>query len=262
MARAADWDAARYHQVATPHAAWGANVLDRLALRGDEVVLDAGCGSGRVTLQLLERLDRGGRVIAADQSPAMLDEAHNTLHDYRARVAFVQTDLLDIDRALDEQVDVVFSTATFHWIADHERLFAALHRVLKPGGRLVAQFGGGSNLAGFMQATDAVACEQPYAPSLNGKDLWRFFYSPEQTRARLLAAGFAVADAWLEPSPQTFADHQALAEFCRAVVLSSHLAVLPERLRQAFLDQVVDEVARRLGGFVLDYVRLNVNAIA
>src|SRR5438105_15197627 len=111
-ARAADWDARRYHRVAQPHAAWGANVLDRLELRGDEVVLDAGCGSGRVTAQLLERLPRG-RVIAADLSPAMLAEARNTLQAYADRLTFVEADLQEIDCALSEPVDVVFSTATF-----------------------------------------------------------------------------------------------------------------------------------------------------
>src|SRR5579872_1804276 len=135
MRHAADWDAVSYHQVARPHLAWGADVIERLGLRGDEVVLDAGCGSGRVTAQLLERLPRG-RVIAADRSPAMLSEARSTLAAHAERVRFVQTDLLEIDARLAEaeRVDVVFSTATFHWIADHARLFTALHRVLKPGG--------------------------------------------------------------------------------------------------------------------------------
>src|SRR3981081_3877322 len=121
-ARNADWDASRYHRVAQPHAAWGASVLERLELSGDGVVLDAGCGSGRVTAQLLERLPRG-RVIAADSSPAMLDAARTTLSAFADQVTFLQTDLLAIDTHLQERVDVVFSTAVFHWIADHPRLF-------------------------------------------------------------------------------------------------------------------------------------------
>jgi trans-aconitate 2-methyltransferase len=261
MTRAADWDAASYHRVAQPHAAWGANVLDRLGLQGHELVLDAGCGSGRVTAQLLERLPNG-RVIAADVSPAMLAEAHKALEPYAERVTFVQTDLLDVDHALSEPVDLVFSTATFHWIADHERLFAALHRVIKPGGRLVAQFGGGDNLAEFRDAADAVAARPPFAAELQGKNLWRFFYGPEETRRRLEQAGFTSVEAWLEPSPQTFADRQALADFVRTVVLSCHVAAVPESMRPALLEQVVDEVAKRQGGFVLDYVRLNIAASA
>src|ERR1700730_1267308 len=121
----AEWDASRYHRVAQPHAAWGANVLERLELAGDEVVLDAGCGSGRVTAQLLERLPRG-HVIAADRSTAMLAEARSTLAPWADQVTFVQADLLEIDRCLDSRVQVVFSTAVFHWIEDHPRLFTAL----------------------------------------------------------------------------------------------------------------------------------------
>ena len=262
MARATDWDAASYHRVAAPHAAWGANVLDRLQLRGDEVVLDAGCGSGHVTEQLLKRLPNG-RVIAADVSAAMLEQARKTLESYGERVTFLQADLLEVDEAVKGQrVDAIFSTATFHWIEDHARLFSALHRVLKPQGQLVAQFGGGQNLAGFMAATDEIAARPMWADTFKGRALWRFFYTAEQTQGRLREAGFSRAEAWLEPSPQTFADGQALAEFCRSVVLSVHLGVLQGAERQAFLDEVIDEINRRQRGFVLDYVRLNVQASA
>jgi trans-aconitate 2-methyltransferase len=260
---AADWDASRYHQVARPHAAWGASVLDRLRLSGDEVVLDAGCGSGKVTAQLLERLPRG-RVVGADLSPAMLAEARATLASFDARVSLVQTDLLDVDAALAQQppVHAIFSTATFHWIDDHARLFAALRRVVKPGGQLVSQFGGGANLAGFMRATDTVAQRPAYVEPLRGKPLWRFYYSPEQTRARLERAGFSAVDAWLEPSPQTFADAASLGEFARAVVLRNHLNALPAALREPFTTEVTEEIARVQGAYVLDYVRLNADAAA
>jgi trans-aconitate 2-methyltransferase len=259
MKSAADWDAARYHRVAQPHATWGANVLDRLNLSGDETVLDAGCGSGRVTLQLLERLPRGS-VIAADHSPSMLEEARKTLAAHADRVTFLQADLLDIHQKLHHQVQVIFSTAVFHWINDHPRLFKALRQVLERQGKLVAQFGGGTNLRRFMHAADAVASHEPFANSLSGKHLWRYFATPEETEARLLTAGFAQAQAWLEPSPQSFENHAKMADFCRGVVLSSHLAALPAALRQSFTDQVVDEIARREGALTLDYVRLNVDA--
>jgi trans-aconitate 2-methyltransferase len=240
----------------------GASVLEGLELTGGEVVLDAGCGSGRVTAQLLERLPRG-RVIAADNSPAMLAEARQTLAPFADRVTFLHTDLLDIDNTALSNVDVVFSTAVFHWIADHRRLFAALRTVLKPGGRLVAQCGGGDNLTSFMHAADEVARREPFQAPLQGKHLWRFFYTPEQTEANLLKAGFLKADAWLEPSPQTFATAEALADFARAVVLCSHVAALPEALRDRFVSQVVDQIAsRNAGAFQLDYVRLNLLALA
>src|ERR1044071_5127472 len=112
MAVNADWDAGRYHRVAQPQGRWGASVLERLELRGDETVLDAGCGSGRVTAQLLERLPRG-RVIAVDNSAAMLAQARDTLAPFESRVAFVEADLLVLDRVVTTRVDVIFSTAVF-----------------------------------------------------------------------------------------------------------------------------------------------------
>jgi trans-aconitate 2-methyltransferase len=258
-----DWDASRYHRVAQPHAAWGASVLDRLRLRGDELVLDAGCGSGKVTAQLLERLP-AGHVVGADLSPAMLAEARTSLAAFDGRVSFVETDLLEIDRALEARprVDAIFSTATFHWIDDHQRLFAALHRVVKPGAQFVSQFGGGANLAGFMLATDAVAARAPYVDHLEGTSLWRFYYSPEQTRDRLHTAGFSNVDTWLEPSPQTFKDAESLGDFARAVVLRNHLNALPAQLHGEFVRQVTDEIHRQQAAYVLDYVRLNADATA
>jgi trans-aconitate 2-methyltransferase len=254
-----DWDARTYHAVAAPHAGWGANVLDRLQLAGDERVLDAGCGSGRVTASLVERLPRG-HVIAADLSPTMLAEARATLAAFGERVSFLETDLLRIESALDQPVDAVFSTATFHWIADHAALFQALLNILQPGGQLVAQCGGGANLRRFIHTADGVAEREPFRAVLHGRELWRHQYGADETDARLRAVGFTDVHVWLEDSPQRFDDAAALAAFARTVVLSRHVAALPEPLRDDFVEQVVAAVAAAEGGFALDYVRLNMDA--
>ena len=134
--RAAGWNAASYQRVSAPLEAMGREVLDRLKLRGDERVLDAGCGTGRVTAALAERVPRG-HVIAVDGSPAMVVEACERLGP---GVEVFAADLLELE--LDEPVDAILSTATFHWIADHDRLFERLFAALA-GGRIVAQCGGG-----------------------------------------------------------------------------------------------------------------------
>ncbi|HEY3062340.1 MAG TPA: class I SAM-dependent methyltransferase [Chloroflexota bacterium] len=255
----AEWDAQTYHRVASPHAKWGARVLDRLRLNGDETVLDAGCGSGRVTASLFERLPRG-RVMAADLSSSMLDEARTTLAEFGDRVTFVETDLLRIEAALDEPVDAIFSTATFHWIADHDALFRALFAVLRPMGQLVAQCGGGANLMRFMRTTDVVAERAPFRDSLHGQRLWRHQYGAHETERRLSAAGFEHVRVWLENSPQTFADADALADFARTVVLSRHVGVLPDDQREPFVRAVVEAVRRNESKYALDYVRLNIDA--
>jgi trans-aconitate 2-methyltransferase len=219
----------------------GRDVLDRLPLAGDETVLDAGCGTGRVTRLLLERLPRG-RVIAVDASPAMVATARANLPD---EVDVHQADLADF--ALDEPVDAILSTATFHWIGDHDALFACLARALEPGGRLEAQCGGQGNVARLHAAARAVG------PFDGWKGPWNFS-PPGLAAERLRAHGFEDVRTWLEPRPVRPEEPR---EFLRTVVLHPFLARLPEHEREDFLEAVIE----RLGEPVeLDYVRLNISA--
>ena len=144
-----DWDAATYDRVSAPQVEWALKVLERLPLRGDETVLDAGCGSGRVTQLLLERLPRG-HVVAVDSAPSMVEHAREALDPERATV--FQANLTELE--LDEPVDAAFSNAVFHWMPDHDALFARLHAALRPGGRLVAQCGGEGNVERFHECRE------------------------------------------------------------------------------------------------------------
>jgi trans-aconitate 2-methyltransferase len=232
--------------------AMGRAVLARLELAGDEVVLDAGCGSGRVTEGLLELLPRG-RVIAVDASPSMVEAATERLAGSR-RVDVRLLDLLDLD--LGERADAVFSTATFHWIADHDRLFGRLHGALRPAGRLVAQCGGKGNIDVLRGAANAVLAIEPYAEHFSDfQPPWNYA-SAEETEARLLAAGFASARCWLAPAPQR-PEHPR--EFLSTIVLGPHVQHLPEDLRERFMDDVLAALGEPV---VVDYVRLNIDATA
>jgi trans-aconitate 2-methyltransferase len=252
-ARPREWDATSYHGLAVPHQAWGAEILDRLPLAGDEAVLDLGCGTGRVTAQLLERLGPEGRVTGIDGSAQMVQEAARLLGGDR-RASFQRQDLLEL--TVDEPADAAVSSATFHWIKDHDTLFARIRGALRDGGRLVAQCGGRGNVGNVVRAVHEVAARPAYAPSFAGfEDPWNFA-GPEETAERLERAGFAVDRVWLNDSPQRPAQ---LREFLRTVSLGSHLLRLPEAQRERF----VDEVAVAMGPDpVHDYVRLNIVARA
>jgi trans-aconitate 2-methyltransferase len=254
---AREWDADAYQRVSAPQLAWGRTVVERIGLRGDETVLDAGCGTGRVTRLLAERVPRG-RVIGVDLSEAMVREAGRQLADLAPRVEVRHGDLLELE--LEEPVDLIVSTATFHWILDHDGLFARLHAALRPGGRLVAQCGGIGNIHGTLKAAADAAALPAYAPHLRDMPPRWAFADPETTEARLRRAGFADARAWLERAPARFDRLAAAAEFLATVVLRCHLERLPPELRGPF----ALEVARRLGGHreavEVDYVRLNMEA--
>ena len=245
-----EWDAETYDAISAPQFSWGMEVLQRLELRGDESVLDAGCGSGRVTEELANRLP-AGRVLAVDGSEAMIAKARERLG---RRAAYLVSDLVELE--IDDPVEVIFSTATFHWIPDHDRLFGRLHAALRPGGRLVAQCGGEGNIREHAEATATVAVEPEFARYFDGApELWNYA-GPAQTESRLRAAGFSEASCWLEPRPVVPDDP---LRFTMTATLGAHLARLPEQLRRPFAEAVIE---RSREPFTLEYVRLNIEAHA
>jgi trans-aconitate 2-methyltransferase len=245
-----DWDAATYDRVADPQFEWGREVLARLELQGDETVLDAGCGSGRVTRLLAERLPRG-RVIGVDAAPSMIKLAREQLADLGERVELHNLDLLDLD--LDREVDAVFSNATFHWILDHERLFTRLFAALKPGGAIEAQCGGRGNVAEWMRAIEAAEGDERFSAYLRGMPAVKNFASVGDTEARLERAGFEVGGVWLENKT---VQPREPRPFVATVVLAKHVDRLPADLRDEFIDAVIGATPRPL---VFEYVRLNIS---
>jgi trans-aconitate 2-methyltransferase len=244
------WDANTYHRVSGPHVAWAQEVLDRLELRGDETVLDAGCGSGRVTRLLVQRLPRG-KVIAVDASAQMVARAREELGP-EADVR--EADLATLRLHDGERADAAFSNAVFHWVPDHDRLFAALARALKPGGVLSAQCGGAGNVARLHEDAIAAAGDAGLQQRFAGWGGPWNFATPEQTEGRLRAAGFHDVRCWLQAWPVEPDEPRA---FLQTVCLGPHLERLRENERERFLDAVMSRVGERP---VLDYVRLNIVA--
>jgi len=252
-----DWNAEVYHRVSEPQRRWGERVLASLELRGDELVLDAGCGTGRLTRLLIERLPNG-RVVALDASASMLEKARAELAELGDRVSFVRADLGR--DALPSGVEVVFSTATFHWVLDHDALLSSIGRCLVPGGRLHAQCGGAGNLERALRIIERVSSAEPFSEHLSGAPDAFFFAGIADTERRLSVAGFVDLDVTLEQAPTTFGSKESYAEFVRVVVLRNHLARLPQALRSAFVETVTEQAAQATPALTLDYVRLNLRA--
>jgi len=243
-----EWDAQTYDRVSDPQYKWGLEVLGRLDLAGNEFVMDAGCGSGRVTAKLLERLPNG-RVLCVDASEQMIEKAREALGD---RADYLVADLSELE--VPERVDVIFSTATFHWVLDHDRLFSRLHAALKPGGRLVAQCGGEGNVARHAQAIVEVATRPEFIDHFQGLEMMWNFAPADATEERLREAGFADVRCWLEDKP---VQPENPYDFTTTVTMGPHLSRLPEELRRQFAEAVLEVEDDPL---VLNYVRLNMDA--
>lgn len=256
---AREWNATTYHRVSAPQFGWGQAVLDRLPLAGDELVLDVGCGTGRLTALLLERLPRG-RAVGLDLSANMLQTARASLPgEARPRAAFVHADAAALP--VVERADAVFSTATFHWVLDHQRLFRTLFRALKPGGRLVAQCGGGPNIQRQHDRAAVLMRDPAYAPFFaSWVDPWEFA-DADTTRARLQAAGFTDILTRVSPAPVVLPDRAAFVEFVTNVIFRHHLAPLPDDARRrAFVDELTCQSEADPVPFELDYWRLDFDA--
>lgn len=254
-----EWNAETYHRVSTPQFTWGLAVMDRLPLEGSETVLDIGCGSGRLTHFLVERLPRG-RVVAIDGSENMLRTAREYLRPLHGdRVRFLRADAAALPLA--SAADAIFSTATFHWVLDHDRLFRSLFAALKPGGRLVAQCGGGPNIKRTRNRVTALMHAPEFAAYFEG---WRspwLYADADTTAGRLLTAGFTDVATSVHPEPTVFESEAAYREFITNVICHPYLAALPTaELRTRFIDRIAEQAARDTPPFELDYWRLNMQA--
>jgi trans-aconitate 2-methyltransferase len=250
MSQVREWDGATYDRISGTMEALGLEVLARLPLSGAETVLDAGCGSGRITEALIARLPRG-HVIGVDQSASMIESARERLGP-RADLRVV--DLTEIE--IEQPVDAILSTATFHWITDHDLLFRRLRAALHPGGRMAAQCGGEGNIDILRDHVAELLTVDPYAEHFaDWRPPWNYA-GPDETRERLLEAGFSAAECWLTPAPREPGHPR---EFLSTIVLGPHVQQLPEDLRESFMDDVLELLGEPV---VVDYVRLNIDAVA
>jgi trans-aconitate 2-methyltransferase len=240
-----EWDAVAYDALPLPHLQWSKRTRDRLILKGDETVLDAGAGTGRDTANLLDMLPEG-RVIAVDGSSRMLARLREKVADRGDRVTVVNADITG-PLPLVAPVDAVFSVATFHWIHDHDRLFRNLASVLRPGGQLVAECGGSGCVAGVLRAV-----EQVLGPNASAT----YFADVDETVARLRAAGFEDIEVTLEPDHHRLEPGPLLLDSLRTLVLGPYLEPLPPADRP----DLVRRIAALMPEPVIDYVRLNITA--
>jgi len=250
-----EWNSDVYHRLSGPQVSWGKKVLTRLQLRGDELVLDAGCGTGILTAELLEALPRGC-VVGIDQSQNMLSSARQHLAGFEDRVRLVACEFLNLP--FKRCFDGIVSTAAFHWVLDHDRLFLNLREALVPGGWLEAQCGGGPNVAKARARARELASTPQFAPYLaNFREPW-LFEDADQAAATLSRAGFIDIETSVEPKLTVLDDAQHYDEFVRNIIFHRQLEQLPTaKDRDAFMARLIELSAKDDPPFSLDYWRLN-----
>lgn len=255
-----EWNSSAYHRLSGPQVSWGKKVLARLRLRGDETLLDAGCGSGRLTAELLDALPHG-RVVGIDLSENMLNFAREHLAPFKQRLRWVVCDLLHLP--FERAFAGIVSTAAFHWVLDHHQLFVNLRRALIPGGWLEAQCGGGPNVMRVRARANALAELPEYARFfVEFREPW-LFENAEEAAEKLERAGFVEVETCVEAAPTVLDSASEYHEFVRNIILRRHLERIPSpELRHAFMAQLTAMASADDPPFFLDYWRLNLRARA
>ncbi len=257
------WDAEDYARNSSAQQEWARELIAKLALGGDESVLDIGCGDGKVTAEIAARVPRG-EVVGVDSSPGMVEKARVSFPpESFPNLRFLQMDA----RALDftARFTVAFSNAALHWVPDQPAVLRGVARALAPGGRLLFQMGGKGNAAGIVDAVNRLARREPWAQWLAGMSFPYTFASPDEYTAWLTSAGFVPRRTELLPRRMRYRDRQGLEGWVRTTWLPYTEKVPPE-IRERFVSELVDLYLSAHppdagGGVGVDMVRLEAEAV-
>lgn len=248
--RTAAWDAKLYDDRHTFVWQAGASLVELLAPRPGEHVLDVGCGTGHLTAQIAAA---GADVTGIDASQAMIDQARAAYPGLDFRTADVR------DFRPDRPYDAVFSNAVLHWVRPPEAAVRTMHDALRAGGRLVVEFGGRGNVAAIVAAIGRPAAD--LFPSIRLPD-W-YFPGVAEYSGLLEAAGLEVRSALLFDRPTPLQGPDGLRGWVQMFAADTVAAIAPERREEFFL-RMEDDLRPQLfhdGQWVADYRRLRVMAV-
>lgn len=256
------WNPDDYHRHSTAQRAWAHELIEKLALAGDERVLDLGCGEGKVTAEIAACLPSGS-ALGLDLSRDMIAFARERFPPKQyPNLRFMEGDMLDLP--FDREFDVVFSNAALHWVPDHGRVFQGIARALRPGGRVLLQMGGRGNAAPILELADEMLGEEPWRGFSSGPSSRYAFYGPEEERELLEAAGLTPLRVELIGKDMTFDLLEGLMGWVRTT-WHLYLEPLPEDVRPTFIEGVADRYVERFpsadGRIHVPMVRLEVEGV-
>ena len=263
IAQTAKWNAADYAANSVVQQTWARELIAKLKLRGDEHILDVGCGDGKVTAELARAVPRGSAT-GVDASPQMVKFAQKTFPAKKfPNLEFHVMDAREIK--FDRQFDIIFSNAALHWVDDHQAILRGMAAVLKPGGRLIVSCGGKGN------AQDVFVALRPEMRLKTWSEYFRkmpkpyFFYAPEDYEKWLPKFGFNINTLKLAPKAATYAGADGFAAWLRTTWLP-YVQRVPGKRREEFIAAVTQRYVAKhpldaAGQVHVRMVRLEIDAV-
>ncbi len=232
------WNAADYHKSSTAQQKWARELILKFALKGNERVLDIGCGDGKVTAELAEKLPDGS-ILGIDNSKEMISFARNNFPSKTyPNLAFQLMDARDID--FISEFDVVFSNSTLHWVIDHLPILRGIKRSLKPGGRVLLQMAGKGNAAQILEALETVVNSMEWHGYFTDFVFPWAFYEEDEYNVWLKDVDFKAKRIELIPKDMVQKGKEGLSGWIRTTWLP-YIQRVPEGRRGEFIDEIVDK---------------------
>lgn len=236
------WDAAGYAAHSVVQQSWARELIAKLGLRGNEHILDVGCGDGKITAEIARAIPHGSAT-GIDASGEMIAFAQKTFP--KSEVPNLEFQMMDArEIKFDREFDLVFSNAALHWVDDHQKFLAGAASILNSGGRLVVSCGGKGN------AQDVFVSLLPELRSRRWREFFRkmpnpyFFYKPEEYRKWLVKAGFSSHTVRLAPKDATYHGTEGFAAWLRTTWIP-YVQRIPENLREEFITAVTGRYVTR-----------------
>jgi trans-aconitate 2-methyltransferase len=254
------WNAAEYAANSAAQQAWARELIAKLHLRGDERILDVGCGDGKVTAELAGAVPRGS-VVGIDASSPMIQFARGAF-----KVPHLEFHVMDArEIRFETPFDLVFSNAALHWVDDHRAFLRGAAAVLRPGGRLIVSCGGKGNAHEVFTALRPEMRVKRWRAFFRKLEAPYFFYTPEDYAKWLPRFGFKTRHVQLAPKDATYAGRDGFATWLRTTWLP-YTQRVPENAREDFITAVVDRYITRYppdakGRIHVRMVRLEIDAV-
>ena len=234
-----EFDGEKYKRASKQQKAWGKKLISELELRGDERILDLGCGDGTLTAQLAE-LVPDGSVLGIDASQSMIETARKNHAGANLRFELRDIDAIDFE----SEFDLVFSNATLHWIKNHERLLANVFESLKERGTARLQFAGDGNCSNLIRVVREVMEAKEYAAYFGEFD-WPWYMPTVQQYRRLLdEVAFSEKKVWCEDADRYFGSVEEMTRWIDQPSIVPFLCCVAERDKRHFRDAVVEQMIR------------------
>ncbi len=252
------WDARTYDKVSSNvQLEWGRKLLEKRRWVGNEIVIDAGAGSGNLTKILADKVPNG-KVYAVDADSNMVQEAKSNLSGCR-NVQVMQSSMNKVN--LPTELDIIFSNAALHWVLDQEGVFLHFWKLLKPNGELLIDYGGQGNLERPLSVIFKIMQSEQFKESFaNWKQSW-YFPKPDETERLLQKVGFKEIQVDLSSQIISFSDRQSFATFVRTVIMKPFLGYLPDANRkEQFIDAFLNMFEGQGWPWSLEFMRLTISA--